>query len=85
MGVRRWIIMFVYDICVRLYLVVFGMRTELNHIDFDYSFFLGPDYKDLMPKIKQTSTIVCNHVSWLDSVILIKHIRPAFSPTIGVK
>lgn len=34
-----------------------------------------------MKKIKRTSTIVCNHVSWLDPVVLIKNIRPAFAPS----
>lgn len=26
--------------------------------------------------------MVCNHVSWLDCIILIKSVRPAFSPSI---
>jgi 1-acyl-sn-glycerol-3-phosphate acyltransferase len=40
-----------------------------------------PDYKTHMKKIKRTSTIVSNHVSWLDPVVLIKNIRPAFAPS----
>ena len=32
---------------------------------------------------KKTSTIVCNHVSWVDAVLLIKTIRPAFAPSAG--
>jgi len=32
-----------------------------------------------MRKIKRTSTIVCNHVSWLDAAVLIKNVRPAFA------
>ena len=34
-----------------------------------------------MKKIKRTSTICSNHVSWLDPVILIKNVRPAFAPS----
>lgn len=34
-----------------------------------------------MDKSKLTSTIVCNHVSWVDAVLLIKTIRPAFAPS----
>ena len=34
-----------------------------------------------MKKIKRTSTIVSNHVSWLDPVVLIKNLRPAFAPS----
>jgi 1-acyl-sn-glycerol-3-phosphate acyltransferase len=34
-----------------------------------------------MKPIKSTSTIVCNHVSWLDVVVLIKYVCPAFTPS----
>lgn len=50
-------------------------------MNFDYSYYLGPDYKENYKKIKRTSTIVSNHVSWLDPVVLIKNVRPAFSPS----
>jgi 1-acyl-sn-glycerol-3-phosphate acyltransferase len=50
-------------------------------IDVDYSEYLGTHYKEYAKKIKRTSTIVCNHVSWLDPVVLIKTIRPAFAPS----
>jgi len=54
-------------------------------IDADYSFYLGNDYKKNEKKIIRTSTIISNHVSWLDPVIMIKNIRPAFSPSIEFK
>jgi len=38
-----------------------------------------------MKKLKRTSTIVSNHISWLDPVVLIKNIRPAFAPSIEFK
>jgi len=34
-----------------------------------------------MKKINQTSTIVSNHVSWLDPVVLLKNLMPAFAPS----
>lgn len=57
------------------------MRTTLKYVDSDYTEYLGPNYKTNQKKIKRTSTIVCNHTSWLDTVILIKNIKPAFSPS----
>lgn len=57
------------------------MTTFKKKIDFDYSYYLGSDYKQKMSQYKNTSTIVCNHISWLDPVVLIKLIRPAFAPS----
>ena len=56
------------------------MRTSLHYDDVDYSYYLGQNYKTQMKKVKRVSTMVCNHVSWLDCIILIKAVRPAFSP-----
>lgn len=70
-----------YHVCCTFYLFVSGMKTTLQYKDVDYSYYLGPEYKRSMKKIKRTSTIVSNHVSWLDPVVLIKNIRPAFSPS----
>ena len=58
-----------------------GMSTTITEKDVDYSYYLGPDYKKGYKNIKKTSTIVSNHCSWLDSLILIKYITPAFAPT----
>jgi len=80
-GCRKWIIYFMYHVCCTFFLFVAGMRTSVKYIDLDYSEYLGPDYKNNQKKIKRTSTIVCNHVSWLDAVVLIKNIRPAFAPS----
>ena len=80
-GCRKWIIHFMYHVSTTFFLFVAGMRTSVNYVDLDYSEYLGPDYKNNQKKIKRTSTIVCNHVSWLDAVILIKNIRPAFAPS----
>ena len=47
----------------------------------DYEYYLGPNYKQNERKIKRVSTIVSNHVSWIDPVVLIKNVYPAFSPS----
>lgn len=80
-GCRKWCIYFFYHICCSFYLFVAGCRTTLKHVDVDYSEYLGQHYKKYAKKIKRTSTIVCNHISWLDPVVLIKEIRPAFAPS----
>ena len=34
-----------------------------------------------MKKPKRVSTIISNHTTWLDPVVFIKTLRPAFSPS----
>lgn len=80
-GCRKWIIFFMYHVCCTFFLFVAGTRTSVKYIDLDYSEYLGSDYKKNQKKIKRTSTIVSNHISWLDAVVLIKSIKPAFAPS----
>jgi 1-acyl-sn-glycerol-3-phosphate acyltransferase len=80
-GCRKWIIFFMYHVGVSFYLFIAGMKTTLRYQDVDYSYYLGPEYKRKMKKIKRTSTIVSNHVSWLDPVVMLYNIRPAFAPS----
>ena len=46
--------------------IVLGKKEE----DMDYSYWLGPDYKAKYRKIKRTSTVVTNHVSWIDTPVI---------------
>lgn len=57
----------------------------MKYQDVDYSYYLGPGYQAKYKEIKKTSTIVSNHVSWLDSLILIYIVTPAFAPHIFFK
>lgn len=68
-----------------LILIVTGLRYEKRHIEFDYSKYLGPDYKNDPRKSRYTSTIVVNHVSWLDAIILFCCFECSFAPTKGLK
>jgi hypothetical protein len=79
-GCRKWIMNFMYWVCCTFFLMVSGVRTSLHYDDVDYSFYLGKNYKSEIKKGKRTSTMVSNHVSWFDCIILIKTVRPAFSP-----
>lgn len=59
------------------FLVLFtGMSTSTKSLpNIDYTYFLGPDYKkEDMPK--RVSTIVGNHISWMDIIIVLIHYRP---------
>jgi 1-acyl-sn-glycerol-3-phosphate acyltransferase len=84
-GCRKWLIFFIYHIYCTFYLFIAGITTTKKHIDVDYSEYLGEHYKKYAKKIKKASTIVCNHVSWLDPVVLIKEIKPAFSASAEFK
>ena len=73
--------MFFYNICCRFYLLVAGVTSSKVAVNFDYSYYLGPNYKQQTFDQNKTSTIVCNHVSWLDPVVMIKEVAPAFAPS----
>lgn len=60
-----------------------GMRSKTIKRDVDYSYYLGPNYKEGYKSIVRTSTIVCNHVSWFDPPVLILELRPAFVPILA--
>jgi len=80
-GCRKKCISFMYKMCCPLALFLSGMSyNTVRQDDVDYSYYLGDNYRDEYRDIKKTSTIVCNHMSWLDCIILICHCRPAFAP-----
>jgi len=75
-------IAFMYHVCCTFFLWVNGIySTSLTYMEYDYSEYLGEDYKKELTKPKRVSTIVSNHTCWLDVVALIKTIKPAFSPS----
>ena len=73
-----------YAICCTFYLFICGVSTSVTrHKDVEYSKYLGANASKL--ETEYASTIVCNHISWLDPIVLIKNIMPAFAPTSGLK
>ena len=80
-GCRKSTIKCMFYIACSFYLWVCGMNTSITNVDNDYSYWLGPDYKKNYKPIRRTSTIVSNHCSWLDAVILLKTLIPAFTPS----
>ena len=47
-----------------------GMSVQSEHVDVDYSEYLGPDYKTTNVLPLKISTVVSNHVSHLDFAIV---------------
>jgi hypothetical protein len=80
-GFRKKLIHKIYRACCGFGIFLSGMTTSVVYQDVDYSYYLGNGYQSRYRNIKKTSTIVCNHVSWLDALILIHIITPAFAPS----
>ena len=78
-GCRKHIINFMYKVFSMLILFFAGMRTSTKKTDFDYSAYLGPDYKNSANAPKYLSTYVSNHTSWLDVPVLIANLKCAFA------
>jgi hypothetical protein len=76
-----------YGYMVSTWLIVSSsfMTMKLHHVDFDYSEHLGKDYLKTQVLPKKVSTIVSNHMAWLDSLILIHTLYPGFAAKIETK
>lgn len=85
-GCRKGTIRCIYYLIVRFGIWIAGMGLKrVRHKDMDYSYYLGPNYQEGYRDIKKASTIVCNHCSWLDCMILICEVCPGFCPTASFK
>ena len=79
-GCKRTFVKWIYKTLCSLSVALTGVRTSKVYKDCDYSYYLGPNYKDNYKKVKRASTIVPNHTSWVDAMIMIKYFCPAFAP-----
>ena len=61
-----------------IWVAICGHITSREKVDFDYSEYLGEDYKMEYKKGKKIPTMISNHVSWIDSQILFKYYSLAF-------
>src|SRR5688572_28993263 len=69
-GWRRVLIRCSYRLTAYTILVCGGVLPWQKDIEYDYSEYLGPNYhKDI--KTERISTIVSNHASWMDIIILV--------------
>ena len=76
-----------YRTCAKIWVFISGFCcTDLIDVDADYSEYLGPDYKEKYDKdIKATSTIICNHVTQHDSMIITQFLNNSFACDISFK
>jgi len=60
--------------------------TEMIDVDADYSEYLGPDYKEKYDReILKTSTIISNHVTQHDSMMITQFMNNSFACDISFK
>ena len=63
-----------------------GVGHSIEEVEMDYSEWLGPDYKEHYDKnLKKTSTLICNHVTPHDSMLLTIYTENAFALDISFK
>ena len=60
-----------------------GIQLIDSTPEFDYSYYLGPNYRENYRSNITTSTILCNHFSWMDGIFMLS--RYIFSPVMEAK
>jgi hypothetical protein len=70
---------FGYFLSTTLAQAMSGYYTVKSFSDFDYSEYLGKDYKETQRLPKKASMVIANHQSWLDSPVLISAFFPGFT------
>lgn len=65
----------------RSFLISCGIFTTHNYVDIDYEKYLGKNYKTS----KDCAASICNHISWLDIMIMMGENGCGFITNIGVK
>jgi hypothetical protein len=69
----------------KLWMLITGVCCTHRVMDYDYTEYLGENYKAQQKPIKKVSTIICNHVSWSDTQCLYQYFKLAFTLDIGFK
>ena len=83
-GCRKLLVKWVMRFSMRSILCIAALRTKRVKLDYDYSKYLGPDYKKTQ-EVKRESTVICNHMSWLDGPIMYLCFETSFCPMAGLK
>jgi 1-acyl-sn-glycerol-3-phosphate acyltransferase len=84
-GCRKKVVFFVVKMYCQFMLWLGGIRVSSRKMDYDYTEYLGPDYKNDLKKSPFTSTIVSNHISWMDSIIMARVFRPSYTAKVELK
>jgi len=72
-GKRKRFVAFIYKVFSTI-LLKFGLAIKVQRkmVDFDYSEYLGKDYRNTQKDIKYVSTFISNHVSWTDIIVFLR-------------
>ena len=72
-------------------MIIFGFGyyidvTRHDEEDTDYSKYLGPDWRKNKFKGKRVSTLVSNHIGFIETIVWMSAMTPpAFTPMLAVK
>jgi lysophosphatidylcholine acyltransferase/lyso-PAF acetyltransferase len=83
-GWRAKLVMLLVTNASKVVLFFQGIQHKQEIIDFDYSYYLGPDYKKTQQLPKYVSTVVANHSSWADNLVELIYYRTSFVAKIEV-
>ena len=78
-GFRRSLFTFLYRCVGKSFVFLGGIRVEKHVIDYDYSVYLGPNYRETQVPPKHLSMYVANHSSWMDVEVMLSNFKLAFA------
>lgn len=78
-GCRKTFVYGIYTLTAKTVCFLAGMSVTLKKVEMDYSEYLGKDYLKTQKKVKMAPTLVSNHLTWLDSVIVWSCMKVAFA------
>ena len=79
-GWRKSMIACYFTYVARLWMFVCGFCThDIEEVEVDYTYYLGPGYKEQFKKVKCASTVVSNHVSLWDSQNITQYMLTAYT------
>ena len=88
-GWRRTLHKWMLWTLTKLIILGFGYYVDLtrhSEADTDYSKYLGPDWRKNKFKGKRVSTLVSNHIGFIETLLWMSSMTPpAFTPMLAVK
>jgi len=69
-GWRSKGLMYSYKFCSWALMTSLSMRSRRRKVDVDYSEYLGADYKETTQYPERVSTIISNHLTFVDTTML---------------
>lgn len=84
-GCRATAIRYVFKFFSAALMFSIGMRSTRRKVDYDYSEYLGPNYKKEQILPKHVSTLIVNHSTWIDTQMLVQYYMNAFVSKEGLR